>query len=96
MMPMENKVVFPVPAVDYRLIRPTMFLEKNGNRDLSVQQATSVSIKNCKISFPTPNSMSLFLNKSWKEYVAADSIYKSVIDDKDAHLLSYAVRRYSY
>lgn len=59
-----------------------MFLEKDGNKVVSVQQVTSFSFKNCKISFPTPNSVSLFLSKSWKEYQAAASIYKSVFVEK--------------
>ncbi len=54
-----KKVIAPFKLADYRVIRPTMFLEKNGNTDASVQQLSVFTINECKISFVTPNSVNL-------------------------------------
>jgi hypothetical protein len=78
--PGNNKKVYsPVKVVDYRIIRPRVFLEKGGNTVASVQQLSSFSVGNCKIEFITPNPVTLFYNKGRKEYENAETIYKEII-----------------
>lgn len=75
----EKKVYAPFKVPDYRVIRPTMFLEKDGKTVASVQQLSSFTIGQSKLSFITPNSASMFLNKSWKEYEKGLAIYNEII-----------------
>jgi len=75
----KQKVYSPVKVIDYRIIRPRVFLEKGGNTIASVQQLSSFSVGHCQIEFITPNPVTLFYNKGWKEYENAAKIYKEVI-----------------
>ncbi|MDP1812414.1 MAG: hypothetical protein Q8K66_13520 [Sediminibacterium sp.] len=75
----KDKVFAPFKMPDYRVIRPSIFLEKGGNTVAAIQQISSFHIGKCKIEFITPNPITLFFNKSWKEYEQALEIYKTTI-----------------
>lgn len=87
----ERKVIAPFKLADYRVIRPLMFLEKDGNTVASVQQLSSFTINKCEISFITPNSVTLFYNKSWKEYQQAIKIYNEILNPNLNDKITYDV-----
>lgn len=87
----DKKVFSPIKLVDYRVVRPVVFLEKGGNTVVQVQQLSTFSINSCQVSFTTPNAITLFYNKSRKEYEQALMIYERVIREKISGKESYDV-----
>jgi len=78
-MDKDKKVIAPFTIPDYRVVRPRIYFEKGSDTMISSQQLTIFTINDCKVSFITPNSVSMLLNKSWKEYEAAERIYTELI-----------------
>ncbi|WP_157982614.1 hypothetical protein [Simplicispira lacusdiani] len=64
---------------DIRMLRPFVVLEKKSNMSVVIQQTETFSVENCKISFFTPNNVSLFVSISHRELKEAERIYKSLI-----------------
>jgi hypothetical protein len=75
----ERKIFAPYPLADYRIMRPAAFLEKGGDKVIFVQQVTLLQVAQRAYSFPAPNAITLFYNKSWKELQAAKKIYYQLI-----------------
>jgi len=75
----NNKVIAPIRILDFRIIRPKFFLERNGNTVAAIQQLTQFDIQGNKISFHTPNVITMFVNKSLREYNSALKIYNVLI-----------------
>lgn len=78
-MSKAKKVYHPIKLPDYRVIRPMAFLEESGDYVATFQQLSSFTINDCKVSFITPNSITMFYNKSWKEYEIGKKIYNDII-----------------
>jgi len=57
-----------------------MFLETKGETMAAVHRLSKFEIKGCQVSFLTPNVITLFYNKAWKEYEAAKDIFTDVIE----------------
>jgi hypothetical protein len=72
----EEKVL---PVKDIRMLRPNVFLEKKSKLSVVVQQSEIFTIAGCKISFFTPNNVSLFVSISHRELKQARKIYQSLI-----------------
>lgn len=60
-------------------MRPAAFKENNGNTIAFVQRLTEIEFNGCKLSFVTPNPVTLLYNKSWKEFEKAKRIVDDVI-----------------
>lgn len=71
----DRKVFAPYPIIDYRIMRPAAFLEKGGDTVVFLQQEATFNKKGRVFHFPAPNAVTLFYNKSWKEFEAAKTIY---------------------
>jgi hypothetical protein len=89
----EDKKVFSrAPVIDYRVIRPSVFLQKGGNTVIQIQQVSTFNIEGCQVSFITPNAVTMFYNKSWKEYENAVKIYDTIIKSNLSGKDEYNVR----
>jgi hypothetical protein len=75
----EKKIVAPFKMADQRVMRPSMYLEKGGDTVYFAQRLTECIVDGSKITFITPNAISLFYGKSWKEYQLGLEIYNEII-----------------
>lgn len=71
-----------VNVKDIRMMRPIVFHDKKTSRSIVVQPSEFFKVEGCSLSFFTPNNVSLFVNISHKEILAARKIYESLIAKK--------------
>jgi hypothetical protein len=89
----EKKVYSKAPMLDYRMVRPKVYLPQGGNMVYQSQQVSQFMIKkDSGINFFTPNGVTMFINKARKEYDICLEIYKSVVADKLKPNLMYVVQ----
>ena len=67
---------------DIRMLRPFAIFEKKSSTSIICQQNENFEIKKCKVTFYTPNTVSLFLSISNKELIRATEAYKLLFDKK--------------
>jgi len=65
--------------VDIRMLRPVVFHDKKTDRAIVVQPSEFFKVDACKLSFSTPNNVSLFVSIAHRERQAAKKIYDSLI-----------------
>lgn len=75
--------------IDKRLVRPQLFNGKKQKQSILIQPITELVINNKKISFYTPNSVSLCLSISSKEWTIAEKIFKELIEPRLREVAPY-------
>ena len=88
---MKKKIKSTYQIPDYRVTRPTVFLEENGSRVVSVSQLSSCKIGDCTVSFLTPNQVTLLFNKSRKELEKARQTFDTIFGNNIEGKLAYDV-----
>lgn len=73
----KNSKSYTIP--DIRMTRPVMIHNKTLKKTITIQRIETFSIGDCKISFPTPNNVSLFASIAKKEKQQAKNIFSSLI-----------------
>lgn len=79
---MEDNQEKAIQIKDNRLFRPMVFVEKNGkngNRRMTIQKSTTLTLDNGHIAFASPNPISLFMNICVKEHNKARIIFKDLV-----------------
>lgn len=64
---------------DIRMLRPIVFHDKKSQRAVVIQPAEFFKVESCKLTFSTPNNVSIFVSISHRERMAARKIYDSLI-----------------
>lgn len=78
----EDKEYTGISIKDVRMSRPIIVRVKSDRKDIVLQITETFEISNKKISFYSPNNISICLNKSKKESQLAQNIYSELLKPK--------------